>query len=42
MADKVPWTTFDAFTLPYHNEKIPGFILRYGLQNRQWGALSRT
>ena len=26
---------FDAYIIPYHNEDIPGFILRYGVQIRQ-------
>ena len=34
------WTTFDAFIISYHDEDISGFILRYGVQIRQWGALS--
>ena len=32
MADKVPilgiWTTFDAYSIPYHNEDISGFTSR--------------
>ena len=29
------WTTFDAYIIPYHDEDIAGFILRYGVQIHQ-------
>ena len=36
MANKGPISgicaTFDAYIIPYHNEDISGFILRYGVQ----------
>ena len=28
-------TTVDAYIIPYHDEDISGFILRYGVQIRQ-------
>ena len=30
------WTTFDVYIIPYHNEDISGFTLRYGVLIRQW------
>ena len=35
------WTFFEANIIPYHNEVIPGYILRYGAYVRPGGALSR-
>ena len=32
-------TTFEANTIPYHNEDIPGYILRYGVPFCPWVAL---